>query len=148
MVGFGNLTVFADESQGYTYEVKDGEAVITAYSGSDSHLYIPVELDGYPVREIREEAIDCSYITYIEIPSGVRKVAPKGFYNCQTVVSLSIPDSLDASNGFEKLVNLEKAVLTRGSGEVFNYATASSVPWNASGRNINEVLIEYSVENS
>ena len=142
IAGFSNSAVLAEEDGDFTYEVSDGKAVITGYSGDQNHLYIPDEISGYPVREIASEAIDCSYVTRLEIPSSVRKIQQGAFYNCQSITVLSFPNSTDGSYGFDKMVSLEKLIITNGTGESFDYATASATPWYQSCRNIYEVVLD------
>lgn len=137
LAGLGiNSAVFAETDGEYSYEIQDGMAVITGYSGNDDHLYIPERIGRHEVSEIAEGAIDCSYTTRIEIPDPVRKIAPGAFYNCETVTSLTMGISTDASYGFNKLVHLEKLYVTRGRGDCFNYDCASAVPWHDSAGNI------------
>ena len=78
----------------------------------------------------------------MEIPASVRKIQQGAFYNCQSITALSFPNSTDGSYGFDKMVSLEKLVITNGTGESFDYASASATPWYQSGRNIYEVVLD------
>ena len=42
--------------QDFTYEVADGEATITGYTGEGGNIMLPSELGGYPVTAIGAEA--------------------------------------------------------------------------------------------
>lgn len=137
-----NSAVLAETDGEYSYEISDGTAVITGYSGHDNHLYIPQQVGRHEVSRIAEGAIDCSYTTRIEIPDQVRKIAPGAFYNCETVISLTMGISTEASYGFDKLVHLETLSITQGTGDSVSYGCPREVPWHNSARNIETLHLD------
>lgn len=70
-----NITAFAAEENGFTYNVlDDGTVEITRYTGTDAQITIPSEIDGKSVTSIGDQAfISCTEITSVVIPEGVKK---------------------------------------------------------------------------
>lgn len=62
-----------EQVQDWTYDVLgDGSAVITAYSGEDSEVVIPAELDGHPVTSLASDVFRFNQtITEVEIPENL-----------------------------------------------------------------------------
>ncbi len=74
---------------------KDGDrAIITGYTGSDTHIVIPTEIDGYRVIEIGENAFSSSSLKSVIISNGIEKLDWFAFQNCPSLVSVTIPDSV------------------------------------------------------
>ena len=70
-----------DASSGdWLYTVKNGEAVVTGYTGSDTELAVPSSLGGHTVTEIGTAAFYRSKIEKLSIPSTVRKIGWWAFY--------------------------------------------------------------------
>ena len=68
-------TAKALTSGDYTYEITDGQATITGYSGPDGDVVIPSTIDGYQVTAIGLKAFfGHTLITSITIPEGVVSV--------------------------------------------------------------------------
>ena len=65
----------------YTYVLlKDGGARITDYDGEDAELTVPDELDGHPVREIREGAFAyCDTLMVFSLSDGLKSVGESVF---------------------------------------------------------------------
>ncbi|MGM9977554.1 MAG: hypothetical protein ACI33J_02030 [Clostridium sp.] len=52
-----------------SYEINSNEVIITRYSGEDTNLEIPSEIDGNRVRSIEDYAFEgCSSLTIIFLP--------------------------------------------------------------------------------
>lgn len=106
----------------FTYELKDGGAVITGYTGSDTDLTIPASIEGHPVTAIGEKAFFKAGLTSVKISQGVERIEAKAFAQCAKLKEVSLPDSLtqlakDAFNGCKKLPKVKKVALkvTQGS---------------------------------
>jgi len=79
------------QSGEYTYTIEAGQATITRYTGSESHLTIPDRLDGYPVTAIGDEAFrECRDLTYVTIPDGVLTIGEYAFIWCENLAGVSI----------------------------------------------------------
>lgn len=93
----------ADHDREYTYGdfryvVKDGEVIITEYTGSETDLIIPASIDDMPV-----VTIDCG-----------------AFLHCDSIKSVVIPDSVVRISGlaFNQCENLEQVTLGSGVQEI------------------------------
>lgn len=83
-------------SEGFTYEVQNGKATITGYTGDNLYvLEIPSTIDGYPVVEIGASAFFSHHgIVYLYIPEGVETIGVQAFAKCQNLYMVEFPDSL------------------------------------------------------
>lgn len=78
----------------------DGGACILEYTGSDSSLSIPQEMDGHPVRSIGEKAFyECDSLTEVELPEGLTAIGKNAFSVCISLKKIELPESL-ASIGY------------------------------------------------
>ena len=78
----------------FLYELKDGEAVITGYTGSDTYIVIPSHIDGYVVSAIGESAFSMSRITSVIVSDGVKRIDWFAFYTCPSLKSVTLPSSV------------------------------------------------------
>ena len=78
----------------FLYKVSDGQAIITGYTGSASHLVIPSSIDGYAVYGIDEGAFSSSTIKSITLSSGICKIDWFAFRDCTRLESITIPASV------------------------------------------------------
>ena len=94
-----HIPVFAEDSIYtcglYKYIVLDnGEVQICSYSGEESVLDIPSELDGKKVASIGERAFNSNTITEITIPDGVVSLGNYAFAKCICLAEIILPDSV------------------------------------------------------
>ncbi len=86
------------EAEGYyTYTIEGGEATITGVDSLISgDVTIPSTLGGYPVTGIGNSAFfECTGITSIIIPNGVKRIDGWALYRCTGLSSVSIPNSVE-----------------------------------------------------
>lgn len=84
-------------SGNFVYEVKDGYAVITDYTGSGVNITIPAEIDGYDVIEIGKEAFyKCRNAISITLPEGLKRIGELAFWYCNKLTTINIPDSVQS----------------------------------------------------
>ena len=89
------LPVNAETTDGFYYDVNNGEATITDYIGSATELVVPSVLDGYPVTKIGEFAFSyCELVKSITIPEGVTTIGADAFTFCQSLFSITLPSSV------------------------------------------------------
>ena len=89
---FAGVTAFAATSGGYNYNVRsDGTVGIGGYSGKDTALDIPSEIDGYPVTHIYDQAFQSNTsLTSVTIPDSVTNIGQATFSGCTNLISVAI----------------------------------------------------------
>lgn len=76
----------------YSYEVVDGDAVITGYNGPDTVLQIPGWINGYKVIAIGDNAFeDNSSITAVHLDYTVEIIGDRSFKNCTALQRITGP---------------------------------------------------------
>ncbi len=78
-------------TDGFSYMLEDGKAVITGYDGEDETLNIPESIDGYAVRAVRELGFQ-SGISHIFIPDSV-SLEDNPFGLCYSLEKIMVSDS-------------------------------------------------------
>ncbi len=80
-----------DTSNGFSYYLLDGKAVITGYTLETEVLYIPDILGGNEVSAIADRAFaDNSHIRKVFISEGIESIGEKAFYNCPNLSSVTV----------------------------------------------------------
>ncbi|MBR6186294.1 MAG: leucine-rich repeat domain-containing protein [Clostridia bacterium] len=79
----------------FTYEIQNGKATITKYTGKGGDVAIPDTLGGYPVGEIGKKAFyNCKNVTGATIPDSVTSIGYEAFRVCSSLTSVAIPNSV------------------------------------------------------
>ena len=78
----------------FLYTQENGKAIITGYTGTDAHLVIPSEIDGYQVIEIGDNAISSQTLKSVIVSNGIEKLNWFAFRDCPALVSVTLPDSV------------------------------------------------------
>ena len=98
VVPLGALPVVADtvDVRQLTYEISDGEVIITGCVGSTAgDLVIPDTIQNYPVTTIGYRAFyECQSLTTVIIPDSVKEIGEYAFFACTSLTSVTIPDSV------------------------------------------------------
>ena len=82
-------------ADGFTWKaLEDGTAEITGYTGPETGIAVPAEVDGLPVSRIGAWAFEKSAVTRIEIPEGVTSVGRYCFSECRDLAEIVLPESL------------------------------------------------------
>ncbi len=90
----------ATTEDGFAYEIVDGTATITDYTGSATEVVIPIEINGYAVTAIGEGVFSyCWGLSSVTIPDGVTSIGAWAFSNCIDLTSATIPDSVTSIGG-------------------------------------------------
>ena len=85
----------AETSGDWTYTVTDNQATITGYSGDDTEVIIPAELDGIAVVKVGDEAFkDNSSVTNVTIPDSLTSIGNDAFNSCTGLTSVTIGNSV------------------------------------------------------
>lgn len=82
---------------GFGYNIiENSYAEITSYSGEETEISIPYEINGYAVKSIGNDAFcDCTALTKVIIPNGITNIGDGAFYNCSSLKSIIVPDGVE-----------------------------------------------------
>ena len=120
LCGGMSMTAQAEErtDDGFYYEEnKDGGITITGYTGDETELVIPGEIDGKGVTSIGDSAFrDCSSLTSIKIPAGVTSIGDFAFEYCYGLTSIEIPAGVTSigESAFEHCSGLTSIEISAG----------------------------------
>ena len=122
--------LFAESTEdGYTWSAgTEGTAAITGYTGTDTELTIPAEIDGNTVTSISVNAFkNKTGITKVTLPEGMMQLYGSAFAGCTSLEEIVLPSTLtmigdNCFNGCRSLktVNPQEGIVT-----IFAYAFAN-----------------------
>jgi len=116
----GEYVIWSDANQ-FDYQVKNDEITITGYTGNDSVVCIPEEIEGKTVTVIGEEAMVNTECSTLIIPGTVRRVESKAFENSSftTVVLFDSVKDL-AADAFLNCNNWKELRMNAGTDPVYS----------------------------
>lgn len=89
------IPVTALTSGDFTYELVNGEAVITAYNGTATEVTVPAELDGYSVYGIGDSAFKGNtQITSVTISEDIKSIGASAFEDCTALATITLPNTI------------------------------------------------------
>ena len=101
----------------YKYSIVDNNAVIDKYTGSNSTVIVPDNIDGYDVTGIGNYAFaGCTNIKDIKLPETLESIGYMVFGNCTGLESIKIPSKVKTigQNAFWCCSNLKEINLPEG----------------------------------
>ena len=78
-------------STSFEYEIIDGKVRITDFSGNESIVVVPSEIDGKKVAIIGENAFSNKNVRAVSIPDGVEKIEKSAFEDSDGLATLRLP---------------------------------------------------------
>ncbi len=92
-------TITNDDNHTLTYQVSNGNATITGYTGTPVNVVIPSTLGGNTVTNIGDEAFkSCNSLENISIPNSVTSIGRFAFSGCINLTRVELPDNLSNIN--------------------------------------------------
>lgn len=115
------------QSDGYKYVYNNSNrtAKITDYTGSDSSIEIPTEINGYKVVEIGARAFaKSSKLTKVDIPRTIEKIGNSAFASCKKLKSVSIEKGVEyvGAGAFLSCPRLKSVTVPDSVREIGSYA--------------------------
>ena len=78
-----------------TTELDNGTLAVTGYTGNETDIVIPADIDGKRVDKIGDYAFYyCESLTSVVIPKGVTAIGKGAFQGCNGLTSITIPDGV------------------------------------------------------
>lgn len=115
----------------YEYSVSENEVTITGYTGSDSFLVIPAEIDGKSVTEIGISVfMNCKNLKTVEIPESVKRIGRQAFNYCESIESISLPKEIEEVDdyAFAGCKKLQTIILPEGLKAIgYNFLEGTAV---------------------
>ena len=86
---------FALSYNDFIYETVDESVIITGYTGSETAVVVPSQIDGLNVEKISDNTFkDNKNITAVTVSSGVKDIGASAFENCTSLATISLPDTI------------------------------------------------------
>jgi len=116
----------------YDYEInEDGSGItVTAYSGSDSSLTVPDEIDGYTVTAVGRSAFENKTgLSKIELPDTVKTIGEYAFDNCSALSKVALGKSVESIGdcAFSSCESLTTIELPEGLLKIGDFAFYSCI---------------------
>ncbi|MGN0460175.1 MAG: leucine-rich repeat protein [Ruminococcus sp.] len=110
----------------YQYSLlEDGTAQIDKYTGTETDLTIPTDLDGNKITQIGGYSFEnCKSIVSLTIPKGITTIGENAFRFCENIETVSLPDGLTTINNgaFSYCESLNNVVVPNSITTLGNYA--------------------------
>ena len=68
-----------NEEEGFTFDIEDGKAAITGWTGTETELVLPSELGGYPVARIAESAFEDGAVFRVTLSDSLESIGERAF---------------------------------------------------------------------
>ncbi|WP_245719373.1 leucine-rich repeat protein [Pelagirhabdus alkalitolerans] len=83
-----------DTAEDFDWEESDGTVTITGYTGADTDLIIPEEIDGMTVTNINNGAFREQGLTSVDLPDSLKEIQRNSFRD-NHLTSVELPESLE-----------------------------------------------------
>ena len=115
----------AENVSDYTYSILGDTVAITGYTGSDTEIVIPSEIDGLPVSRIGNQAFcQCEKLENVMIPESVIYIGADAFRECKNIRTIEGAENIAyiGDDAFQGCINLEKIVIQGDLSNIGAYA--------------------------
>lgn len=117
----------------FTYEIHGTYATITGFTGTEDHIVIPSQIDGYTVKSIGERAFSSSACKSITVSDGILTLDWFAFYGCLALKEIFLPSSIiDIGYGAFDGCNKGLTVICPDNSYALAYAKSYGLPFRLS----------------
>lgn len=135
IVSLMTLCVGAATYGDLTYEVSNEEVTITDCSESATSVTIPATIDGYPVTKMAFSAFyNCTSLISVTIPDSMTSISYSAFYNCTSLTNVNIGNSVKSIDDYAfrdctslKSISIPDNVTSIGNSAFDNCCSLTSV---------------------
>ena len=121
------FSALAESSGSFIYELSDNNAIITGYTGNESTVVIPDEVDSHTVIKIGDHAFDNNITaTSVSIPDTVTSIGNSAFNECIRLSNITLSNSLTEIGDYAffsctnlKSIKFPSTLTTIGKGAFF-----------------------------
>lgn len=78
----------------FTYEIKNGTATLTSYTGGAAEVIIPAEVDGYAVTALGDSIFKDMGVTSVTLPASVTSIGWFAFYGCAALQTVTLGEAV------------------------------------------------------
>ena len=78
----------------FTYEIKNGTATLTSYTGTETDVIIPAEIDGYAITALGDSLFKNTNVTSVTLPASVTSIGWFAFYGCGSLQKVTLGDAV------------------------------------------------------
>lgn len=107
-----------EATENFEYEILDGKATITKYTGTSTDVEVPAEIEGAPVTRIGFYAFEAKFgIESIVLPETVELICENAFMDCASMKSINIPEAVTGieRGAFVSCTSLESLVIPQNT---------------------------------
>ena len=118
--GYNNIT-----ESSYTFIIKNNEAVLLKYQGTETDVVIPQNFDNYIVTSIGVYAFEeCTGLTSVTIPDSVKSIGYRAFNGCTKLTSVTIGNGVTSigNYAFNGCTGLTSVTIPDSVTSIGNYA--------------------------
>lgn len=98
----------------FTYEINGGTATLTSYTGSQTEVMIPAEIDGYAVTALGDNLFQDSKVTSVTLPASVTSIGWFAFYGCASLQTVTMGEAV-STIGYAAFDGCPKALTICGT---------------------------------
>ena len=107
-----------EATENFEYEIVDGKATITKYTGTSINVEVPAEIEDAPVTRIGFYAFEAKYgIESVVLPETVELICENAFMDCASMKTINIPETVKGieRGAFVSCTSLESLVIPQNT---------------------------------
>ncbi|SFC11858.1 leucine-rich repeat protein [Ruminococcus albus] len=141
------ITASAENAEDFGYNVFEESVTILSYFGTNKSVDIPSQIEGKPVTRIERDAFNynCENLISITIPDTVTSIGMAAFAGCKSLTSLEIPDSVTSIDIYAfsgctslKSIKISDSITSIGKNTFYNCRSLTNITIPDSVKSIGE----------